>query len=379
MEFFNIWDLERVNIKLKKEFLSKVNQELILKFKIKREAWNKIFPNEEFTFKVFKNLLKPSLHKLYFVPLDFFIKVVENINISKEELQANICSYKTAGGVNYIKNPILPIEINPIFHMFFAHNLGDGGVINPKKGRLPYFGYRQFDEFYRLAYVHKIEAIFGNISYNKNYLLDSTMVYCPAVLSSLFFKYYKFKIEDFLSDRARIPSFIFNSGKDNLLAILIAFIIDEGNIDSTQITIHLNNQGLIEDLDKICKILNYKCTKTVGDLETNYWRLHILREGMHKFYNDYLILNKNYPIISLGKKGKKIEDSFKIVMRKIYKTKGNREEILQILKEEQLSVNQIAERINMTRQGVRFHIHNLLKESKIKLLDNKQLNWIYGA
>lgn len=32
---------------------------------------------------------------------------------------------------------------------------------------------------------------------------------------------------------------------------------------------------------------------------------------------------------------------------------------------EDLTVNQIAQRINMTRQGVRFHIINLEKENKI--------------
>jgi hypothetical protein len=379
MESFNIWDLERVNIKLDGEFLKKLNKILISKFKIKREAWKEIFPNKEFTFKMFRNLLKPSLHKIYFVPLDFFIKLVENINISRVELQQNITFYKAARGVNFIKSQILPILISPIFHMFFAHNLGDGGVINPKKGRLPYFGYRQFDEFYRLAYIRKIEAIFGKIDYKEDYLLKSTMVYCPPVVSTLFFKYYNFKIEDFLSDRARIPKFILNSNKDNLLAILLAFIIDEGNIDSTQITIHLNNQGLIEDLGEICSILNYKFTKTSGDLKTNFWRLNILRVGMKKLYEDYILLNKKYSIIDLGKKGKKIEDSFKINERKIYKAKGNRDSILHILKREQLSVNQLAERINMTRQGVRFHIHNLLKQEKIKLLNNKELNWIYGV
>jgi len=33
----------------------------------------------------------------------------------------------------------------------------------------------------------------------------------------------------------------------------------------------------------------------------------------------------------------------------------------------------------MTRQGIRFHIHNLLKQSKIRIIDNKNPNWIYGV
>lgn len=50
-----------------------------------------------------------------------------------------------------------------------------------------------------------------------------------------------------------------------------------------------------------------------------------------------------------------------------------------MLKKENLSVNQLSTRINMTRQGVRFHIHNLIKSRKIKLLDKRNPNWIYGV
>ena len=31
----------------------------------------------------------------------------------------------------------------------------------------------------------------------------------------------------------------------------------------------------------------------------------------------------------------------------------------------------------MTRQGIRFHIHNLIKDNKIKIVNKKTPNWIY--
>jgi hypothetical protein len=377
---FHIWDLDRVNIKLKSSFIYKINDRIQKKFGSKPKAYKKIFKNSEIPFSTFKNILKSSYNKYFFVSLKNYIKIAEKIGISKEELEENIISYKTAGGINYIETPILPIRINPVFHMVFAHNIGDGTVINSKKGRLPYFGYRQFNEFYRLAYIKKIEWIFGKIKFQKDYFKTSTRPYCPSVLSSLFFKYYNLKIEDFLSDKARIPNIIFQD-KDSLLAVLIAFIIDEGNIDSTQITINLKNTLLIKDLKRICDILNYNSKITQGkkESENDYARLHILREGMKELYKNYLELNKIYPIIDLGIKGKRIESSFKIYSRMIYKTGGNRNLILEILKKEQMSVNQLAERINMTRQGIRFHIHKLLNDRKIKVIDNTKLNWIYGV
>lgn len=377
---FHIWDLERVNIKIKEEFLDYLNLKIKQNFNSKQEAYEKFFQKNQISPLTFKNILKKSNMKNFFVPLKIYLIICEKLDINKEMLEKNILAYKTAGGVNYIDDPIFPIKINPVFDMILAHNIGDGTVINPKNGRLPYFGYRQFDEFYKLAYVKKIEFIFGRILYKKDYLFKTTRPYCPPVLSSLFFKYYNLKIEDFLSDRARIPNFVLKSEKDSLLAVLIAFIIDEGNIDSTQITIHLHNELLIKDLGEICKILDYnhKITKGIEN-SGNFDRLHILREGMKKLWADYNILNKKYPVINLGWKGKKIEDSFKIYNRKIIKVKGNKEFISLLLNKESLSVNQIAERLFMTRQGVRYHIHNLINEDKIKLINNSKLNWLYGV
>jgi predicted HTH transcriptional regulator len=140
----------------------------------------------------------------------------------------------------------------------------------------------------------------------------------------------------------------------------------------------LKNEYLIKDLMKICKLLNYKSKIVQNRIAPNYWRLNILREGMKRFYEDYLILNKEYVVIDLGKKGEKIKNSFKIYARKLYKVKGNEELVLEILNKEQLSVNQLAERLAMTRQGIRYHIKNLINQRKIKIIDKNELNWIYG-
>jgi len=378
MDLFNIWDLERVHIKLDTNFIKKINNIISKEFKTKHEAYNQIIYNKEVPFSTFKNLLKESYVRNFFVPLEVYIKIIQNINISRQEMQNSIIAYKTAGGVNFIEKPILPIMITPVFDMLLAHNFGDGTVINCKFNRMPYFGYRQFNEFYRLSYINKLECIFGKIKYKKDYFLLSTRPYCPPVLSTLFFKYYNLSVSDFLSENARLPDIILKKGKDSMLAFLLGLIIDEGNIDSTQISIKIKNKLLIEDLNGICNILNYK-SKIIVCKEVDYSGLYILRDGMKKLYKDYLVLNQKYPIIDLGIKGKKIEKSFDIYKPKILKVEGNNEIILDILKNEELSVNQIADRINMTRQGVRYHIHKLIKDNKIKIIDNTNLNWIYGV
>ncbi len=381
MEEFNLWDLKRVNVKVDKNFFNKLTTEIDLRFKSRRDFYNQTFDSKSLPFSTFRNFLKRYHSLKFFIPLEFYLKIIEKLDTSKEELQRNIISYKTASGINFIENPILPIKIDPVFHMIFAHNIGDGTVINPKNGRLPYFGYRQFDEFYRIAYVRKLEHVFGKIIYPEQYFMKSTRSYAPAVISSLFFKYYKFNIENFLSDKARIPDFILKSEKDNLLAILIAFIIDEGHVDSTQIVINLKNGLLVVDLKEICDTLAYdsKVTQAKSEIAKGCVRLHILRKGMKKLYEDYRSINKCYPVINLGWKGDKIKRSFEISSRPIIRTKGNAELILKLLEKEPQSINQLAERINMTRQGVRFHIHNLLKQDKIKSVDKTKPNWEYKA
>jgi len=376
----HIWELERVHIKISLDFLDRINKEIRLKYKSKPKAYGHIFRNNKIPFSTFKNLLKKSNMQLFFVPLEIYMEVIKALEIPLNILEKNIIAYKTANGPNYISTPIFPIKITPIFDMIIAHNISDGTVIDPKKGRLPYFGYRQFDEHYRKLYVMKLENIFGKIKYQRDYFNTSTRPYCPSVLSSLFFKYYNLNVRSFLSRSARIPEEILKKDKDHLLTVLIAFIIDEGHVDSTLIVIGLKNKGLILDLKEICNALGYKSKVTYRGKEfKDYGYLQILREGMKNLYKDYLSLRERYLVVDMGRKGKLIEDSLKIYSRKIYKTKGNKEIILNILENEQLSVNQLAIRLNMTRQGIRSHIHNLLKESKIRIMDKKNPNWIYGV
>lgn len=378
-EEYNIWDLEGVHVSISEDFLSKLNHLIFEKFKVKRVAYQSIFGNKLYTFTVFKNMLKPSYHAHQFIPLEFVTTLCEELNISKEELQKNILAYRSWGSVNSIKSPKLPIEITPVFDMIYAHNIGDG-TVSKAKGRFPYFAYRQFNEFYRESYQKKIEFVFGNIKRKKETFLDNTRIRCPSVLSSLFFKHYNLDDRSFLSDTARISQKVFDKGKDSLLAVLVALIIDEGHIDSTQIAIGLKNGLLIDDLKKICDLLGYDASVCRGKGEYfGFDHLRIKRNGMKKLYEDYLELNNNYPVINLGIKGERIKKSFEISSRGIIRTKGNSNLIIEILKSENLSVNQIASRINMTRQGVRYHIHKLLNRGRVRILDKTKSNWTYGV
>jgi len=377
MREVNIWEFRsRVNIRVKEEFLVTVRSKLYEKYKKRDGIYLALQKKNNLPSSTFYNFLKESHCRKFFVPLEIWIQICNLLEIDLLELQNNISAYKTSNGPNFVSEPILPVKITPIFDMIIAHNIADGTVINPKKGRLPYFGYRQFDKQIRSLYVTKLESIFGKINFPRRYYLTTTRPYCPPVLASLFFNEYNLDTTSFLSRTARIPKGIIEKDRDHLIAVLIAFIIDEAWIDSTMIGISVKNTGLAGDLYQICLKLGYKTTFTV---KGEYGTISILRNGMKKFFQDYKKIIKIYPEMNLGNKEIKIENSFKIYDRRIYKTKGNKNIILNMLKKEPLTVNQIALRINMTRPGIRFHIHNLEKAGLIsrRLIDHKRMESIY--
>ncbi|MEK6912687.1 MAG: winged helix-turn-helix domain-containing protein [Nanoarchaeota archaeon] len=362
MESINIWDIsDRISVKIKNELYNEIKTLIYQKYQTQRKVYDFVKDGIEISFATFHNILKDSYcRENFFVPLRVWLSLCKATDVDLMRLQKNIVAYKNSNGPNYVSNPILPVKITPIFDMIISHNIADGTVINPGKGRLPYFGYRQFDSLFRELYIKKLEAIFGKINFPNKYYTKSTRPYCPPVLASLFFKIYDLDVKSFLSKTARIPREILNKDKEYLLAVLIAFVIDEGNVDSTAIVIKLKNISLAQDLYKISQKLGYKSKLTsFGE----YGNLYILREGMKLFFKDYKVVIKKYPEMSLGKIELKIENGLKIYNRPIYKSPGNKEHILNLLKEEDLTVNQIALRINMTRQGVRFHIKNLEKEN----------------
>tara|TARA_Y100000034_G_scaffold10237_1_gene10813 strand:+ start:9141 stop:10286 length:1146 start_codon:yes stop_codon:yes gene_type:complete len=374
----NIWDLgNRINIKINPSFIKFINNKIKEKFKSKRKIHNILNKHYKIPFSTFKDRMKIGYK--YFIDLEILLNLCKILQIPLKNLQKNIISYKTRGGNNYIKNPKLPIKITPLFDMLIAHHIGDGCVVNPKNGRKPYFSYRQYNKFYRDLYIKKIESVFGQLKYESNYLKDkkTTQVYFPLAVSELMFKIYNLNINSFKTEISRIPKQILEKNKQYKLAVLIAFIIDEGNIDSNLILIRLKNKELIEDLQIICNDFNYDTT--LRKTKDGMFNLYILSKSISKFYKDYLNLLNKYSEVNLGYKGQKIEEFINRLNKPKRYIKGNKNKILNLLSKKQLTVNELANTLNMTRQGARYLIKKLLKENKIEIkLIVKYGNYKYG-
>ena len=376
----NIWDLgTKINIKVTKKFLCLINNEIKKQFRTKRAVHKEIIKYYQISFLTFKSRIKPSYK--FFIDLEVFLNLCKILKISLDYFQNNIIAYKSRGGVNYIDNPNLPIKISPIFDMLIAHHIGDGTVVNPKRNRKPYFGYRQFDRKYMQLYTKKMESVFGRIQ-NKNPYKDKTRTYSPTSVSNLFFETYGLSTRNFLSKSARIPNNILKKNSKHLLAFLLGIIIDDGHVDSTEIVIGLHNRNLTKDLQKVCDLLGYKTTYTEKTKEdgSEYGFLHILKNGLLKLWKDYSQLLVQYPEIDLGYKAEQIQQGLEISKRKIKRTPGNDKVILDLFATKSCTVNEIAKEIKMTRQGVRYHITKLLEQGKIKHVGTAgENNFVYAT
>ena len=361
----NIWEFgSKINVKVTREFLDLINFKIKEKFKSKRNVHKELVKYYSVPFSTFKARLKPSYKS--FVDLEIFYNLCNLLEISLFDFQKNILAYKTRGGGNCIENPVLPVKINCLISMLTAHHIGDGCVVNSGYGRKPYFAYRQFNKLYRDLYIKKIESLFGKLNYKTNYFdsKDVTRIYFPIACAELMFGLYNLNAKSFMSETARIPENILIADEKHKLAFLLGVIIDEGHIDSCLIVIRLKNKALIEDLKKLCEALNYEVSV---NLTGEMCCLYILSKSLNKFYFDYQNLLSEFPEVNLGYKEVQIKQ---FLLRqnkpKIY-VEGNKNLILTKLLKENLTVNELALSLNMTRQGARYLIKELINENKIEL------------
>ena len=99
----------------------------------------------------------------------------------------------------------------------------------------------------------------------------------------------KFNV-DFRWDRAGLPKEFFEGERELLIAIVRAFLIDEGCIRDRNINFCSGTKELLEDLNQICTLLSYKCQAIRKSGGTYY--LNLSPESFAKAYEDIISLGK---------------------------------------------------------------------------------------
>ncbi len=356
----------QTTVLLKKKFL----HEIIEKIKRGKITYPNLYFNFDnklkLRFSSFKDNLEPN-YKNY-RRLDIILYICKVFNIPITQLEKNVISYRTKKSRVIINNVKLPVEVSPVFKMLIGHLMGDGNYIRFKNKETIYSSYRQYNPILRQSFLDKVEYAFGDLNFPKDYFKKSTKIYLPEVISLVLLNYTNYTTDCFLSHNARIPtSFLDCADKETLIAILTSFIIDEGNIDSGQILIRLINKGLITDLAKICQILGYRYNigkRSPGGM----YNLYILNDGLKLYWNDYNNLKIKYPFLTMDYKEEAI-NKFIQRKKKFWKSSGmnsTKNAIIDLLYNESLSTKEIGYILNISRQGIKYHLDSLMERDIVK-------------
>ncbi len=301
-----------------------------------------------------------------FFNLRKLLELSKKCNIQVSELERNILAYRTTKGRITILNPTFPIKVTPIFDMLIIHAIADGCCMKID-GRIPTFVYTQYKNDILDLFIKKVERTFGELDYNNKYFYKTKRVYLPSSISYVLYNYYGLRPEDFLENNSRIPEKMLLKDKEYLMAVLIAFILDEGHVDSSNIVIGLHNKLLIEDIKIICDKIGYKNVLKSKGVNNH---LYILSDGVEKFWKDYTELKQKYPEVSLSYKESQIEE-FIFRKCKIWRTAQQGElqnELIDLLKNSDKTVKELSIILRISRQGVKYHLKNL---EKLKIVKRK--------
>jgi len=300
------------------------------------------------------------------IPLEVLLKISNLLKISKDEIEQNIIMYKQlhVPGKNSIKNPKLPIKINLYFTSLIANLFFDGSVPNDGKGTY----YNQKHKEIMENFIKKIKEIFGDVSYSL--ILDHKGVLkcrLPRLIGEICKCVYN--VKSFGTFDSRIPEFMFKLNKKHKIAFILTSIIDEGSITyDGQIMFGVSNKLLCNDVRELCQELGLETTKVTQKSSSNYFYFYI--KSQDKLLKIIESINKNYPLISLNYKEKRLRYYFEIKKYPGLRTQngGNlrKKKILESLKKGKKSVNQLSMELLILPRSLRRHLNFLEKNSKIK-------------
>ena len=360
-----------------------LNRDFVLKLaKIRKSKFKSVLAFHQATglsvpSSTFKNYLNRSFPN--FRDLHVFLKICSILDISLKELEKNILAYRFKRSRITIHQPFLPISVTPIFPMLIAHMIGDGNIVRFKNKKTVYFSYRQYTPKLRLLLVEKMNALLGKVTYKREYFMDGTRVYLPEVATKILCDYYSLSDSSFLSLSATLPEKIMASPKEHLLAVLLAFLIDEGHVDSAQLVIRLKNEKLVGQLAKICDKLGYENSVTPID-KHGMIALYILKRGLEKIWPDYLELKQKFPEVDIGYREEKIKSNIER-FKKDWKSRGHnqtRNTVIAALKEEPATVWGLAQKLDISRQGIRYQIRQLFEMGVLSRIKVKESAFLYS-
>lgn len=300
-------------------------------------------------------------YKILGCPIWAIKKLSHLVNAPISEIEKHVIAYRGIGG-KLVSNPKLPIPENKKIASIVAHLLADGSY--SKNGAACYTNVSKdtIREFIKnLKVFGEVKAkIYERKRYPNRQLIYE--IHFSKAIPKILVHHYGIS---FNSKQGRIPQKLKNSSKENLVEIIRAFIIDEGTIDDSSVTICSSNKLLIEDLKEICRKLRYECGKTINGKVAYYFS--ILSKSLKKLYDDVKplsIINKQKSFL-FAIRDKNAPGEHKPIW-------ATKKRILQLLKKPMTS-KQLAYKIGIDSNRINRHMNDLNRLGIVKIV-NKNVN-----
>jgi len=356
----NFWNLQgyvNVNPNFKKQIKQKIlSESSINKFSTRTNMTSMslyLFLNKEDTFIRIRNL----------------IQILDLLKISKDLAEKNILFYRDTSGKKPFKINF-PYNFSPIDMRVVGVLFGDGNV--HKENKMARWIQEDVTPLKDLLKVLLNEEIKDHT--------NSTQITIPAFFTKVAAEVLNLKQTELAS--SKIIENSLKLPKDYQLALLLAIIEDEGNIDVNNyggVSIRISSKKGSRFIKGICDSLGYKTSNikryhNVGFNDKMMYKIVILSKGIEKLGEDIIGFEKKYGLeASLWKKRDSFFKRWKICTgersKKNKEGKQLRKKILSLLKEQEfLSPKEVS--IKLEERPER--IQNLMK----KMCDYKEIERI---
>jgi len=282
INFWNIQGYVNIDVKTKEIILNKILQKYSIngfakKLKISGVSISYFLRNEG-----------------SFIRINNLLDMIKCLKISKHEMEKNIIGYKDTSS----KKPFsikFPYHLSPLHMRIGGVLIGDGNV-NKTTGMMRWI---QKDP---IPLKKLMKIILGDAVVSK---IHDSQIVIPAFFGKILC--YSLNLNPPLLASEKLIEKSLNLGKDYSIALLIAIIEDEGNIDAKNyggINIRMSSKEIIHAIKKLCDYLGYKTSKiTFYENNGNFigkngkklmYKIKILSEGIKEMGNDLIKLEKKY-------------------------------------------------------------------------------------
>ena len=176
-------------------------------------------------------------------------KIVKKLRLDWEKIEKSVCSYKGLSTGKPILNPKLPIKETPELFALITHIICDGSV---NRNGIPY--YVNTEKSLISNFKKILKNTFGEtyikIEHKPGKNKKAYSLRFPKVIIELLEDFYNFS----LYKAKRFPKGIFNLPDKFAIAIIKAFVDDEGNVNSSKrIGVYSTEKNLLKDLIRLLK------------------------------------------------------------------------------------------------------------------------------